>query len=190
MMQQTALDIEDHLGRYEASKGEASNERSGKAIIARITQSDKGTYTFVDNLTRAIIFAGRQLIDLIPKIYDTPRAVRIMGETGESGLAQVNQPAIGPNGPMIMNDLSVGKYDLVATMGASYGSKRQEMVDTMIQSMQYAPMLANVIVPLIFKYSDFPGAEEIAGQIKAQADMMQAQQVQQQVRSNLQTPTQ
>jgi hypothetical protein len=89
-----------------------------------------------------------------------------------------------------VNDLTVGKYDLIATVGASFGSKREEMVQTMIQSMQYAPMLANVIVPLIFKYSDFPGAEEIAGQIKAQADMMQAQQVQQQVKSSIQTPTQ
>jgi hypothetical protein len=191
MMSQTALDIEDHLGRYEASKGEASNERSGKAIIARINQSDKGTYTFVDNLTRAIVYAGRQLIDLIPKIYDTPRAIRIMGENGEPGLAQVNQPTLGPDGQVVkINDLSVGKYDLVATLGASYGSKRAEMVDTMIQSMQYAPMLANVIVPLIFKYSDFPGAEEIAGQIKQQADMMQQQQVMQQVKSSIQTPTQ
>ena len=80
MMQTTAYDIEDHLGRYEASKGQASNERSGKAIVARIQQADKGTYTFIDNLTRAIVYAGRQLIDLIPKIYDTHRALRVGGE--------------------------------------------------------------------------------------------------------------
>ncbi len=178
MMQATAFDIEDHLGRYEASQGKASNERSGKAIIARVAQSDKGTYTFIDNLTRAIVCAGRQMIDLIPKIYDTPRALRIMGETGQESLVNVNQPTLDENGQVrVQNDLSVGKYDLVATIGASYSSKRQEMVEMLTQSMQYAPMLAPVIASLIFKYSDFPGAEEVAAEIKKQADMMQQQQM-------------
>ena len=171
MMQTTAFDIEDHLGRYEASQGQASNERSGRAIIARITQSDKGTYTFVDNLTRAIVAAGRQMIDLIPKIYDTPRALRVMDETGQETLVNVNQPTLDG----IQNDLSVGKYDLVAVTGASFGSKRQEMVEMMIQALQYAPALSSIIAPLIFKYSDWPGSDEIYNEIKKGIEQLQQQ---------------
>ena len=167
MLQSTAYDIEDHLGRYEASKGEASNERSGKAIKARQEQSDKGSYAFVDNLTRAIIYSGQQIIDLIPKIYDTQRAVRIMGETGEQTTAQINVPTIDSQGsPAVENDLSVGKYDLIATVGASFSSKRQEMVSSMLEACQYAPTVAPYIVPLIFKFSDWPGAEEVHQAIK------------------------
>lgn len=163
MLQSTAFDIEDHLGRYESSKGEASNERSGKAIVARIKQSDKGTYTFVDNLTRAIIYSGRQLVDLIPKIYDTKRALRIRGEDGQEQVVNVNDPTLDQNGNVVLaNDLSVGKFDLIAAAGASYGSQRQEMVQMMIEAMQYAPQLAPVIAPLVFKYSDWPGASEVA----------------------------
>ncbi|MCE5226672.1 MAG: hypothetical protein LLG05_12545 [Porphyromonadaceae bacterium] len=174
MMQSTAYDIEDHLGRYEASKGEASNERSGKAIVARINQSDKGTYTFVDNLARAIIYCGRQLIDLIPKIYDTPRALRVMGEEGSESLEIVNSPTMGPDGEVkIENDLSVGKFDLIASTGPSYGSQRQEMVQMMIESMQYAPGIAPVLAPLIFKYSDWPGSQEVFATL--QGALQQAQ---------------
>jgi len=175
MMQQTGLDIEDHLGRYEASNGQASNERSGKAIMARVAQSDKGTYTFVDNFTRAIIYAGRQLIDLIPKVYDTARAVSIMGEDGAQRLEMVNQPIQTEAGVRFANDLSVGKFDLIASLGASFSSKRQEMVEMLIQSMQYAPMLAPVIAPLIFKYSDFPGGEEVYAEIQKRVAAMEAQ---------------
>lgn len=179
MMQTTAFDIEDHLGRYESSKGQTSNERSGKAITARIKQSDKGTYTFVDNLTRAIVYTGRQIVDLIPKIYDTQRALRVMGETGEQQVVNVNIPAVDGSGQVgLVNDLSVGKYDVIATVGASFGSKRQEMVEMMAQSMQYAPDLAPFIAPLIFKYSDWPGAQEVAGAI--QQAVTQQQQAQQQ----------
>ncbi|MDO9527919.1 MAG: portal protein, partial [Syntrophales bacterium] len=174
MMQQAAFDIEDHLGRYEATKGQKSNERSGKAILARIAQADKGTYTFVDNLTRAIVYAGRQIIDLIPKIYDTQRALTIMGEDGEQSIVQVNVPELdGMGNAGLANDLSVGKYDLIASVGASFGSKRQETVAMMLESMQYAPAIAHIISPLIFKYADFPGAQEIYAEIKTQVEKMQ-----------------
>lgn len=175
MMQSTAYDIEDHLGRYEASKGQGSNERSGKAIKARIEQSDLGTYTFVDNMTRAIIFSGRQIIDLIPKIYDTERALRVMGETGEQTVVNVNQPTITPDGqPAVINDLSVGTYDLIASVGASNSSKRQEMVSAMLEAAQYAPLVAQYIVPLIFKYSDWPGSQEVYGEIQKGVQQQQA----------------
>ena len=177
MMQSTAYDIEDHLGQYESSKGEASNERSGKAITARVQQSDKGTYLFVNNRTRSMIYGGRQIIDLIPKIYDTQRALQILGEDGQHELVNVNEPVRdGSGGVTKQNDLSVGKYDLIASIGASYSSMRQEMTETMISAMQYAPDLAPVIAPLVFKYSDAPGAKEIAGELtKAVQQMQQAQ---------------
>jgi hypothetical protein len=174
MLQSTAYDIEDHLGRYEASKGQASNERSGVAIKERVAQSDKGTYTFVDNMTRAVIYAGRQIIDLIPKVYDTKRALQIMGENGEHQVVNVNVPTIGPDGkPALENDLSVGTYDIVATVGASSSSKRQEMVAMMTDSMQYAPSIAPIIAPLIFKYSDWPGAEEVYQELKKSIEQQQ-----------------
>jgi len=176
MMNQTAYDIEDHLGRYEASKGQASNERSGKAIIARIQQADKGTYTFVDNLKRAIVYAGRQLIDLIPKIYDTQRALRIRGEDDTEKVVDVNVPAVDHEGNVgLQNDLSVGKYDLIATVGASFGSKRQEMVEFLLQTMQYAPQLSMIIAPLAIKYSDHPGSQELYKEIKQEVQRIQEQ---------------
>ena len=181
MMQATAYDIEDHLGRYESSKGEAGNERSGKAIIARINQSDKGTFTFVDNAANSIIAGLKQIVELIPKIYDTPRALNILGENGERGLVPVNQPNVGQNGEMMTsNDITIGKYDVIASIGASFGSKREEMVKSMIEAMQYAPALAGVIAPLIFKYSDWPGAQEISSKLEeaSQQKMQMEQQAQ------------
>jgi len=175
MMQTTAFDIEDHLGRYEASKGQASNERSGKAITARINQADKGTYTFVSNSLKAIVYGARQIVDLIPKIYDTRRALRIMGENGEEQVVDVNTPVLGANGIETQNDLTVGKYDVIASVGASYGSKRQEMVETLIQAMQYAPTVAPILAPFIFKYADFPGATEVYAEIKQQMEQMAQQ---------------
>lgn len=176
MMGVTAADIEDHIGRYEASKGQTSNERSGKAIHARINQADKGSYVFVDNFKKGMTFGCRQLVDLIPKIYDTQRALRVRGEEGKEQIINVNTPYLDESGqPQLANDLSIGEYDLVATIGASFGSKRQEMVAMMIEAMQYAPQVAMVIAPLIFKYSDFPGSDEIYQELKKEVEALKQQ---------------
>lgn len=176
MMERTAFDVEDHLGRYEASQGQTSNERSGKAIVARIQQSDKGTYTFVDNFTRSFVASGKQLIKMIPKVYDTHRALRIQGEDGKEDSVEVNKPILAADGSAgKMNDLSVGKYDLIASIGSSFASKRQEMVADLKESMQYAPNIAQIIAPLIFKYSDAPGSQEVYAELKKGIDQLQQQ---------------
>ena len=72
-MQSTEHDIQSALGMYNASLGAPSNEKSGKAIMARQRESDNSTFHFIDNLSRSIRQFGRILVDLIPKIYDTNR---------------------------------------------------------------------------------------------------------------------
>ncbi len=163
MMQTTAFDLEDQLGRYASAKGMPSNERSAVAIQTRITQSDKTVFTFIDNFSRAIIYAGKQLIDLIPKIYDNERVMKIMGEDGTIEPVKVNTYDELGNP---VNHLNAGRYDLIATVGPSYASRRQEAVDMLIQAMQYAPALAPIIAPFIFKYADWEGAQEIAEELK------------------------
>ncbi len=74
-----ADDIKSTTGQYDASLGATSNERSGRAILAREKQGDTGTFHFVDNLARAVRYITRQIVDLAPKIYDTQRIARIIG---------------------------------------------------------------------------------------------------------------
>src|SRR5690606_37049874 len=64
-------DIKSATGIYDASLGARSNETSGRAILARQREGDVSTFTYIDNLSRAIKFTGEILVDLIPKIYDT-----------------------------------------------------------------------------------------------------------------------
>ena len=64
-------------GQYQAQMGENENAKSGVAINARQRQGDRATYHFIDNQAVAIRFTGKILIDLIPKIYDTKRVIRI-----------------------------------------------------------------------------------------------------------------
>jgi hypothetical protein len=164
-------DIKSTTGQYNASLGMGSNERSGKAILARQREGDVGTFHYGDNLTRAVRHVARQLVDLIPKIYDTQRIARIIGEDGETKMVKIN-----PDQPQPVNKIvneqgiviekiynpGVGKYDVVATTGPGYATKRQEALEAMAQLLQGNPQLWSVAGDLFVKNMDWPGAQEMS----------------------------
>jgi hypothetical protein len=164
-------DIKSTTGQYYASLGMGSNERSGKAILARQREGDVGTFHYGDNLTRAVRHVARQLVDLIPKIYDTQRIARIIGEDGETKMVKIN-----PDQPQPVNKIvneqgiviekiynpGVGKYDVVATTGPGYATKRQEALEAMAQLLQGNPQLWSVAGDLFVKNMDWPGAQEMS----------------------------
>jgi hypothetical protein len=164
-------DIKSTTGQYNASLGQGGNERSGKAILARQREGDVGTYHYGDNLTRGVRHIARQLVDLIPKIYDTQRIARIIGEDGVTKMAKINPEQEEPvrevrNQEGIVIDKiynpGVGKYDVVATTGPGYATKRQEALEAMGQLLQGNPQLWAVAGDLFVKNMDWPGAQEMA----------------------------
>ena len=166
-----AEDIKSTTGQYNASLGMGSNERSGKAILARQREGDVGTYHYGDNLARGVRHIARQLIDMIPKIYDTQRIARIIGEDGETKMVKINpdqQQAVNKivdeQGVVIekIYNPGVGKYDVVATTGPGYATKRQEALEAMAQLLQGNPQLWQVAGDLFVKNMDWPGAQEMS----------------------------
>ena len=166
-----AEDIKSTTGQYNASLGMGSNERSGRAILARQREGDVGTYHYGDNLARGVRHVARQLVDLIPKIYDTQRIARIIGEDGDTKMVKINpeQPEpinkiVDQNGIVLekIYNPGVGKYDVVATTGPGYATKRQEALEAMAQLLQNNPQLWTVAGDLFVKNMDWPGAQEMA----------------------------
>ena len=170
-----ADDIKGTTGQYDASLGMQGNERSGKAILAREKQGDVGTYHYVDNLARAIRHITRQIVDMIPKIYDTQRIARIIGVDGEVDMVKFNPSQAEPvkeirdqMGALIekVYNPSVGTYDVMVTTGPGYMTKRQEALDAMSQILQSNPQLWTVAGDLFIKNMDWPGAQEMAARFK------------------------
>jgi hypothetical protein len=116
---------------------------------------------------------------LAPKIYDTQRIARIIGEDGETKMVKIN-----PDQPQPVNKIvneqgiviekiynpGVGKYDVVATTGPGYATKRQEALEAMAQLLQGNPQLWTVAGDLFVKNMDWPGAQEMAERFKKTID--------------------
>lgn len=154
-------DMNAVTGIYPPALGQKSNETSGKAIIARDRQSDVSTFVFIDNIAYAISTVGKQLVDLIPRIYDTERVVRVLGEDGSIDAVMVNKAMQGPSGSMVKYDLTVGKYDVTVDTGPSFTSRRQEAAQGMTEFVQAVPMAAPLVGDLLAEAQDWPNAEKL-----------------------------
>jgi hypothetical protein len=159
-------EMHDTTGMQQASLGKKSNEKSGRAIMARQHEGDVANYTFYDNLGRAMRYQGRVLVDLIPKIYDTPRIIRILGKDGMEQSVPINQQFKDKDGMDKLYDLTVGKYDVSVTIGPSFTTEREEAAENMMTLIGAVPQAGMLISDLLVKNLDWPGADEISKRLR------------------------
>jgi hypothetical protein len=172
-MQGMNADLQAVVGIFDPSQL-PTGMMTGKAMQGQQSQVDMTNFHYYDNLTRSIRHTGRIILDLIPKIYDRERVMRIIGEDGKPEMVTLNQPSQDEEGvSKILNDVTVGEYDIVMEVGPGYNSKRQEAVDSMVQMLSVDPQLMQQAGDLIFRNMDFPGAEIIADRLAAANPMAQ-----------------
>jgi hypothetical protein len=160
-----ADDMKATTGIYDAALGARSNENSGVAIQRRNVQSQTSNFHIVDNLTKSIRHAGRILVDAIPKVYDSARAARIIGDEGGQKIVKLNQ-AFMEDGKPVLYDMTVGEYDVAVDVGPSFATKRQEAAASMMDLTKSVPVIGQAAPDLIVKNMDWPGAQEIADRIR------------------------
>lgn len=167
-------DIKAIVGIYNASLGRESNEKSGRAILARERQSDVSNFHFLDNLARSIEYAGKVLVEIIPHIYSTQQSIRILGEDMREEIVQLvteNPPEQAEEGERPeMYNLSVGKYDVTVKQGPSYSTQREETREMLIEIIRaVGDEGALVLGDILMEHMDFVGSEKVAERLKYMA---------------------
>lgn len=194
-MQIAREDIMRVSGQYQAEMGAPGNERSGVAIQQRQREGDTATYHYIDNQAKGIRQIGRICLDLIPKVYDVARVIKIMALDGTQSDVQLDPNADaahqhvmpGPDGqpqpvtpeqadaaqedpnapdPTIIFNPNVGRYDVEADVGPSYGTQREEAANAFSTIMAQNPEAFKVVGDFWAANSDFPGADELAERLK------------------------
>jgi hypothetical protein len=166
-------DLQTVVGIFDPNQFTQGN-LSGKAIRGQQMQIDLSNFHYYDNLTRSLKQTGRIILDLIPKIYDKERVMRIIGYDNRPEMVTINQRIVDEQGAeKILNDVTVGEYDVYMDTGPGYQSKRQEAVEAMIPLLQANPELFQAAGDLVFRNMDFPGADVIADRLAAVNPMAQ-----------------
>lgn len=164
-------DLKAVASMFDPALGAPGQETSGKMVAERQAQSDLSNYHFYDNLTRSIRATGIILLDLIPHYYNTQRVMRIIGEDGNPQTVTLNEQAVDK----VLNDVTVGRYDVIMATGPGYDTKRQESASMMIDMLKTMPQLGQLAGDLIVGQMDWPGARLLAERLEMANPLAQAQ---------------
>lgn len=166
-----ADDMKAITGIYDSSVGARSNETSGKAILARERQGDVSNFHFIDNLNRAIRYAGQVLVEIIPSVYSAQETVRILGEDQRENVIKLTQEGSkgfekGPNGGPALYNLAVGQYDVTVSTGPSFATEREETRETLLEIMRAVPDAAPFVGDVLLDHMDFVGADKVSKRLR------------------------
>lgn len=161
-------------GQPQSEMGEPSNEQSGRAVWERRRAADKSTFHYIDAQARGVRYTGMILIEIIPKIYDTKRIIKIMGEDGvESEVTidptlegEMQKQEVGRDKYKIIYNPGFAKYAVQAEPGPSFGTRREEAFAAFTKIMALNPDLMKVAGDLMFRAASFPMADELAERLK------------------------
>ncbi len=184
--------LKDVIGQYAADMGDNGPERSGPAIIARQTPGDVGTFAFLDNLSRSIAHSGRIINEMIPEVYDTERDVRLRNVDETETFVPINTTAgnalknirknpsryfgLSPEklaeemrqkgSEARFNDITIGKYDVIVSVGPSYTTQRQEASQNLFTLINSMPDKMGIAADILVENMDFPGADRLAARLR------------------------
>ena len=168
ILQQTSMDLYHVTGMQPPSIGVNPELKSGKAIQAQEKQGDRGSFIFTDNLDKSIGYCAEILIDLIPRIIDTERQMRIMQQDGETELVTVNEEVIDEQTgkPVLVNDLAMGKYDYAIETGPAFATQRQESAAQILELITQSPRFEAVALDLVAKDLPILETKELTKRIR------------------------
>lgn len=162
------------LGIFDPAVRGGAQHKSDKTLNAEQGQSENSNFDGYDNLTRSIKHTWRIMLSYFPVVYDTQRVQRIIGDDGRDSLVTLNERTQTQDGQgqaieKVLNDITVGTYDVIMDTGPGYETARKEGVNATLQLMDtpVGEKVAAVADDLIVRQMDFPGAEEIADRLAA-----------------------
>ena len=164
LVDQTNSGINQAAGLFGANMGNNPNLQSGIALEKQVDQGNNGIDKWFEAIEAMLLYAGRVTVNAIPRVYDSTRQIRILGEDGSSQMVDINRQVIDSQTGQIVtiNDLSVGEYDVVCEIGQNYRSKREQAAEEFARIAQVDPAVMELGRDVWFRNLDAPGFDDLA----------------------------
>lgn len=174
-LQESSRALQRVLGIIDPAQ-KISGNVSGKALMGEQMKSDNSVFNYYDNLCTSIRHGGRIILSWCPVVYDVQRVMRIVGDDGQPDLVTVNEKSTDEQGAeKILNDLTVGDYDVAMDTGPGYNSKRQEALGALNELLggELGKIIAPVAADLVVRMLEAPGMDVLADRLAAMNPMSQ-----------------
>jgi hypothetical protein len=172
------------LGSGDASLGANDNGESGKAIIARVTQSNSAAKPYIVNNLQALNQLGQIVVNLIPKVYKTPRSLPVIDKQGKRSYVNVNTEK------GLSLDYDATKLHVRVEAGVNFDVQKQQSLQQIVALSQAEQMFSTFIntmcLDVLVDNLDIRGVDLLKE--RAQKFMQQMQQQQQMQMQQAQQP--
>lgn len=157
-------DINSTAGMFAANMGDNPNLQSGKAIGKQINQGNNGQMPYHTAVEVCFNQMGKVLVDAIPRVYDSTRQVRIIGDDGKSQNIVINKPVpdMQTQQMVYLNDLNQGKYDVVCDIGASFKARQDEANAAFTEMSKVIPQVAEMGLDIWLNNIQAAGMDKVA----------------------------
>ena len=168
IIQRASEGLNVSAGMFQANMGDNPGLQSGVAIDRQISKGDNATTKWFSAQKVAICYTGKVIIDgALQRVYDATRQARQVNEDGSSEMVPLNKAGADAQGqPIIINDLSVGEYDVVCEIGLAFASKQREAVAAFTEMAAVDPSLMEVGRDIWLSNQDAPGMPALAERVR------------------------
>ncbi len=134
--------IQSILGSYDAVMGIVGDKISGAAIEKGSLQTDFNCSPYIDNYIISMTRVCEIIVDLMSKLYVTPRTLPIRDSDGKRSYVVINNPQ-DPNSISFKHDAQDMKVKLEA--GVSNVLQKQASLRMLVEMSQASPIFAEFI---------------------------------------------
>ena len=152
------------------SMGQNPGLQSGAAIDSLIGQSNNGNVKWFKAMEVAICHAYRICVDAIPRVYDSTRQQRILGEDGTDKIVELNTTVFDEQTQtnVSINDLTKGIYDVSCSMGAAFQNQQEKESERLINMLSIDPAMVEMSRDVLYKNQVGSGMQVVADRARKQ----------------------
>lgn len=160
--QDAAKDVIEASGIFAANQGNAPLQ-SGVAIELQQNKGDTSTIKYFKSQEVAICQTARVLVDAIPKVYDTKRQIRVLGEDGSFDMEMLNDEIFDQETQKMvsLNDLRQGKYDVTCDVGPAFKNRQQETIKAITEIAAVDPTILEEGADVLLNNIQSPGIDTL-----------------------------
>lgn len=170
-------DIERILGIYALMQGDVgSAPQTFKGTVALDEYGQRRIKSKRDDIEECINQLAKVIVGLIQFVYTDQRVMRLMQPNNKPKEITINNPLYDDVGNLMgkVNDITVGKYDVIVLSGSTLPSNRWARFEYYMQLYQTG-LIDQIEVLKQTDVADMEGVMERAGQMQKMSQQIQAQ---------------
>lgn len=157
--------LQSIIGSYDPSIGVQKDQMSGIAMVESATQSNAAAMPYIVAHMNGLNQDARNIVDLIPKYYVTPRTIPVISKDGTRSYQKINQP-----GGVNLN-YDATKLVIEVEAGVNFAIAKNQALKQLIALMKASPMFAKFIndegLEVLIDNMEFRGADIVKDKVEA-----------------------